>query len=272
MTVGFAELSRDMSLDQRIGADFGGHLIDESYSFYELQKEGDARVHAEKYLVGKASYSPLPIGTPMKRRPNYFLFKEENYTDIGGGYATVVRHFAKKPSNWFDYEEVECLLYDGSSTRFLTVTPEGYLRFATTTSRRGVNYDFVGSAPSLRSFGFSSRARRQMVFLCKATRYYLTLTELEEYVNNDFKANSGLNWFNGSLYGSVYPDGVGDNTFTTVSDGEGGTYEEPNFLFVNEPRWRIAEGDRTEGAIAPDSIKKWNGNIYEITRYTASLF
>ena len=102
-----AKITRDMTLDQKIGADFGGHILDPSFSFYQAQKEGDAQVHVQKVLVGKAAYTPLPIGSPMPIRPGLSLIKEDNYTDIGGGYATIHRHYAKRPLDWFDYEQLK---------------------------------------------------------------------------------------------------------------------------------------------------------------------
>lgn len=265
----FRVLPRDMNLSQRIGADFGGFILDQNHGFYQIQKEGDALVATEKVLVGKRAYRPLALGTPRKTDPSAFLIKEDGFSDIGGGYATVIRHYAKRPKNWFDYEPQECLLYDGSNQKFVIFqTSQGYIGFVNTTQQyRGVNYEFIGSAPSFRSFGYNSRARRQMTFLCKATRYYLTLDELNEYKNNDFSL-AGIAW-EGT---SIYPDGIADNTFTTYNDGEGGTYQKPNHLFVNEPRFRIhIDSEDSEGAIAPDRIKLWHGNIYELTRYVTSI-
>lgn len=262
---------QDFKTEEYMDANFNpfGTLLDKDFSFYQLQDEGDAFVYVEKYLVKKDIYTPRPLGYTRQDRPNCFLIKEVNFDDVGGGFATIQRHFARRPNSWFDYEKQDALLYDSTGGYRVYRVIDGQLRIVTDYVRAiGVNYDYgggvnpVGFAHWGRNIGFY---RRTMTFLCKAERYYLTLDELVEYESNDFK-RSGKEW----RYSSLYPDGLIDNTFTEISDGDGGTITFPDFIFFNEPRWST-EFEKVAGAIVCDKIAKWHGNLYEITRYTSPL-
>ena len=66
----------------------------------------------------------------------------------------------------------------------------------------------------------------------------------------------------------LYPDGLSDNLYLT-NNSTG--YKYPARLFVNAPRTSIGSGDATPVAIAPDKVTLWKPNIYEITRYEASI-
>ena len=78
-------------------------LIDSNHGHYYLQDHGDALVRTQKFLVPKKKYIPSPLG--QESRGRRFLIKEDQFTDIGGGYATFVRHIAQMPKPWFSFEE-----------------------------------------------------------------------------------------------------------------------------------------------------------------------
>lgn len=79
-------------------------LLDANAGFYEGQKEGQSYVYVERYAVKKTAYEPLPLGTQSEQRPDAYLVKETNYSNIGGGFITIDRHYAIKPG-FLDQEE-----------------------------------------------------------------------------------------------------------------------------------------------------------------------
>ena len=231
-------------------------LIDANFSTYQLQKEGNAQVFVEKYVIKKDSYIPYfpaPIGSFSQVHTEALLIKEDSFTDIGGGYATFLRHYARIPDSWFDYEQKNVLYY------FRNVRGGDV----------GINYDYpAGLLPvGFQGVGIIGASRRTINIIAKATRYYITQTVLESYINNDFiLPESGESW----RYSHLYPDAERENTYTTINQF-GKNYSVPSVLFVNEPRRRTSPTNPNEIAVAIDDIKKWQGNIYEVTRYTSQI-
>ena len=232
-------------------------LLDGNFSNYKLQKEGNAQVVVEKYAIKKDLYVPFflgAIGSGSRQRPDSVLIKEDGFTDIGGGFATFLRHFARIPDPWFDYEQKSVLFF--------------FQRFQGTPV--GINYDYgCGQLPvGFNECGFlTGYARRNVTIQAKATRYYLTQQTLESYINNDFiLPNSGASW----RYSHLYPDAELENTFTTITQF-GKPSSLPSYLFVNQPRVKTIKTNTNEMVMDVDSIKKWHGNIYELTRYTSQI-
>lgn len=231
-------------------------LIDENFSTYQLQKEGNAQVFVQKYVIKKDSYIPYfptPIGSFSEVHTQALLIKEDSFTDIGGGYATFLRHYARIPDSWFDYEPKSVLYYFRNNVGGAV----------------GINYDYgCGQLPvGFNGCGVIGFSRRNVTVLAKATRYYITQDVLESYVNNDFiLPQSGGGW----KYSHLYPDAQAENTYTTINQF-GKNYSVPSYLFVNQPRVKTVPTDSNEIALEIDDIKKWQGNIYEITRYTSQI-
>ena len=235
-------------------------LLDANHSVYYLQAEGDAKVYVEKWSVKKINYEPLPVGTRKSNNASASLIKEDSYTDIGGGICTFLRHYALTPVSWFDYESVQCLLYNSYGIS------QG--------NRVGINYDY-GGGQNPWGFGFfgflTGFYRRDMTFTAKATRYYVPADVFEtSYTDGKLTIENTQNY----LYSYIYPHGVSDNTVTTFENSSGSGYRIatlPNLLFFHEPRWVAIVGNATVGVVAPDRIVKWHNAFYEITRYTSNI-
>ena len=77
-------------------------LLDGSSAFSIQIPQGAGYVWTEKYAQKKNSYAPLAIGTESSVRANYYLVKEQNFRDIGGGFFTFDRLYANLPTTWAD--------------------------------------------------------------------------------------------------------------------------------------------------------------------------
>ena len=258
----------------------GADVIDANHSTYYLQDQGEARVKTQKLLVEKKYYKPSTLGTTLGRaNRDEILIKEDNFRDVGGGYATFIRHYAKIPKPWFSFEEKSALVYEGGQMI-------------------GINYDsFYGEKNAFGNTGFNYKGatRRNINFLAKATRYYVTKTTMDFYqlarysLQGDFVGQGTTEstfqviqylgvtiiieikgkGFEGSfLRPNMLGIGKGDNEFlidaTTKQDY-------PKRLYINAPLGTIQRGDNSECVIAPDRIRLWQAGIYEITRYTSSI-
>jgi len=213
--------------------------LDANFRTYFLQEKGNSVVNVEKWSVRKKDYFAGKLGRSRGRpHANQYLIKEDSFTDIGGGRMTFLRHFAQLPEPWFDYEQKSVRYYQGYTFS-------------------GVGYD---SKYGRHGFPYSAYATRNVPFVTKATRYYVTKSTMDAFLTNRYTLSgqfSNGNW--------LYPDGISDNLLTT----SGITY--PVRLFVNSPRVSLGSGDATPVAIAPDRVTLWKPNIYEITRYEASI-
>ena len=231
-------------------------VVDFNFSTYQLQQQGNSQVYVEKYLVPKDSYVPFQyakFGSTKRSRTNCILIKEDGFTDIGGGYATFLRHYARIPDTWVDYESKSVVYYFGGDGNV------------------GINYDYgCGSIPyGFANCGFLSGgfSRRNLTVVAKATRYYIPKYILDSYFNNQYiLPASGASW----LYNPVYPDAQIENDYTTTNVS-GLPKSIPSRLILNSPRKKTFKGNSAELVIATDRVKKWMGDIYEITRYTSQL-
>lgn len=222
--------------------DTSADRIDANFRTYFLQEKGNSIVNVEKWSVRKKDYSPSLLGK-ARGRPhlNQYLIKEDSFTDIGGGRMTFLRHYAQLPEPWFDYEQ--------KSVRYF----QGY-------TFSGIGYD---SKYGRYGFPYSSYAERNVPFVAKATRYYVTKLTMDFFITGRYTLGSPFsneNW--------LYPDGLADKSLLTNSSTG---YKYPARLFVNTPRVSLGSGDSTPVVIAPDRITLWKPNIYEITRYEASI-
>lgn len=255
-------------------------LIDPNHGHYYLQDHGDALVKTQKYLVPKKNYIPSTLGKESRGRR--FLIKEDQFTDIGGGYATFVRHIAQMPKPWFSFEEKTALVYEQGGMM-------------------GINYDsFTGeNAFGNTGFNYKGAIRRNLNYLAKATRYYVSKGLIDFYQANRYSldTNAETKWtgqgqveskfqiiyhlgvilireikgrgFSGSfLRPCMLGEGFGDNTFLIDPITK---QDYPEKLFVNAPLGTILKSNNSECVIAPDRIRLWQPGIYEITRYTASI-
>ena len=259
----------DLTQNQRVQRG-GDTIIDANHSSYKLQPEGNSLVYVEKVLIKKDNYKLPSLGRSKKDKIDCYFFKQDNFTDIGGGYATVLRHYARRPDPWFNFEPVTVLLYNGNPNIL------------------GINYDYGGG---FLPYGFSNLGflsyfyRRNFTYLAKATRYYLTKTEIEAYIDNNF----ALNFFGASgefHYSSIYPDARIPSFPSDASRGDGAiikintsnlgvskTLTFPEKLFVNPPRAKLSSSEEKsdEIVVAQDKISKYVGDIYEVIRHTASI-
>lgn len=216
--------------------------IDVNFQTYFLQEKGNSIVNVEKWSVRKKDYIPSILGRPRGRpHVNQYLIKEDSQTDIGGGRMTFLKHFAQMPEPWFDYEQKSVKYYQGSTFS-------------------GINYD---SRYGRYGFPYSAYAVRNVPFLVKATRYYVTTFTMFLYLQSRYTLSSQFstgNW--------LYPDGLADNIYLNDSYTQ---TKYPARLFVNAPRTSIGSADSTPVVVAPDKITLWKPSIYEITRYESKI-
>ena len=245
---------------------------------YYLQEQGDAQVVVEKFVQKKSFYTPATLGTPRQLNPNQYLIKEDGFSDIGGGMAQYFRHYASIPSPWFSFEEKSVLVYE-----------QGEMM--------GINYDSFQGRNGFGNVGFNYKGatRKNLNYLAKATRYYVTKETMDEYIEKRFSIDGSYTGqgttdsttkivyflgvilifrirgkgFTGSfLRPNMLGLGSGDNEF--LIDANTG-YDFPKRLYINAPLGTIIKNDNSECVIAPDRIRLWQPGIYEITRYTASI-
>lgn len=249
-------------------------IIDRDHGTYFLQEQGNALVNTEKHLVEKQYYRPSTLGISRGRsNPNQYLIKEDSFTDVGGGYATFIKHYAQIPEPWFDFEEKSVLVYQQGGSM-------------------GINYDSFYGTNGFGSygFGFSSSTRENINYLAKATRYYVTKTTLDfyqllKYSLQDGWAGSGslsgtstvisylgviIRFTSGSSFSGSFmrPNMIDDNVFLVNASTQ---QPYPAKLFLNAPLGTISKSDSRECVVAPDRVRLWQPNIYEITRYTSSI-
>ena len=235
-------------------------LIDPDHSTYQLQTQGNSQVYVEKYIILKKNYRPFlaaKLGSQTRRRMGCVLIKEDGFTDIGGGYASFLRHYARIPDSWFDYENVNVNFYfNGGSLAF--------------TKKVGINYDYGCSSTPV---GFSECGfalyyeNRNFTLRAKATRYYLDQATLEKYINNNFiYPDAAASW----RFNPIYPEAIQENDYTSVRIF-GDNRVLPSRLILNAPRTKVATTDSREAIVEVDNIKKWQASIYELTRYTSQL-
>ena len=215
--------------------------LDANFRTYFLQEKGNAIVNVEKWTAKKVDYQPSKLGK-ARGRPhlNQYLIKEDSFTDIGGGRMTFLRHFAQIPEPWFDFEQKSVLYYHNPSLVGINFD-----------SKYG-RYGWLNDTDSLKN----------VPFIAKATRYYVTKTTMDFYLATRYSLIGDFdnNW--------LYPHALIDNTFlTNASTG----YKYPAKLFVNNPRVLLGSADATPVALAPDKVTLWKPNIYEITRYESSI-
>lgn len=88
-------------------------LIDGSHSFSIQVDEGNGYTWTERYAQLKDYFTPLPlkqtivedgedviVWTQSNIRPGYYLSKEQNFRNIGGGFFEWDRIYANIPSTW----------------------------------------------------------------------------------------------------------------------------------------------------------------------------
>ena len=272
-----AEEETEIVYDLRVGDDNSiPALLDRNHSTYYLQDEGNALVQTEKYLVKKEFYRPRVLGS-ARGRPfvDQTLIKEDGFQDIGGGFCTFIRHFARIPDSWFDFEEKNVLVYESGNVM-------------------GINFDsFYGRGGyGNYGFGYAGSTKKNMTFLAKATRYYVTKQTLDSYQDNRYSLEGG--WAGsgdmsakttvqniggiiivttmGTTWSGSFlrPNMIEDNTFRADSTAiPPKTF--PNKIYLNSPLGTISKDDTRECVIAPDRIRLWQPNIYEITRYTSKI-
>jgi len=81
-------------------------LLDANAGNYSVLPNGKGIVHIEKYVIRKPFVNRQEIGTPSSVRPETFLVKETDYTDVGGGWFEFERHYANIPDPWFDFQVI----------------------------------------------------------------------------------------------------------------------------------------------------------------------
>lgn len=77
-------------------------LLDGNAGFANIVPQGSGYTWTEKYAQKKSAYEPITIGTESSIRNNYYLVKEQNFRDIGGGFFEFERVYANVPSTWED--------------------------------------------------------------------------------------------------------------------------------------------------------------------------
>jgi len=88
----------DMPLEANQGEE--ALLLDANAGFSIIVEQGAGYQWTERYAQLKASFQPLTIGTESTTHTNYFLVKEQNFTDAGGGFFEWDRLYANVPNTW----------------------------------------------------------------------------------------------------------------------------------------------------------------------------
>lgn len=81
-------------------------LLDANASNYSTLPNGGGIVFVERYAIRKPFASRQAINTPSTFRPETYLVKETNYTDVGGGWFEFERHYSEVPATWFDFKPI----------------------------------------------------------------------------------------------------------------------------------------------------------------------
>lgn len=77
-------------------------LLDGSAAFSIVVPQGAGHLWTERYAQKKTLFTPLAIGTESSVRTGYYLVKEQNFRDIGGGFFEWDRLYANVPNTWND--------------------------------------------------------------------------------------------------------------------------------------------------------------------------
>jgi len=77
-------------------------LLDGSAAFSIQVEQAAGYRWTERYAIRKQYYTPLAIGSESTIRPGYYLVKEQNFRDIGGGFFEWDRLYANIPQSWND--------------------------------------------------------------------------------------------------------------------------------------------------------------------------
>lgn len=81
-------------------------LLDANAGNYSTLPNGGGIVFIERYAIRKPFVRRQAINTTSNIRPETYLVKETNYTDVGGGWFEFERHYAEVPASWFDFQLV----------------------------------------------------------------------------------------------------------------------------------------------------------------------
>lgn len=97
-----------VKIDMPLAANFGNEplLLDASAGFAIIVEEGAGYRWVERYAQKKDQYTPLPIGTESTVRPGYYLTKEQNFRDVGGGFFEWDRLYANVPTAWSETQSL----------------------------------------------------------------------------------------------------------------------------------------------------------------------
>jgi hypothetical protein len=97
-------------------------LLDGSAAFSIQVEQAAGYQWTERYAIRKQYYTPLAIGSESTIRPGYYLVKEQNFRDIGGGFFEWDRLYANIPESWSDTRQ---FAFNYTSVREVITTSGG---------------------------------------------------------------------------------------------------------------------------------------------------
>jgi len=77
-------------------------LLDANASFSIVVPQGAGHLWTERYAQKKQAFTPLETGTESTTHGGFYLVKEQNFRDIGGGFFEWDRLYANVPTSWED--------------------------------------------------------------------------------------------------------------------------------------------------------------------------
>lgn len=77
-------------------------LLDANASFSIVVPQGGGHLWTERYAQKKQAFTPLETGTESTTHGGYYLVKEQNFRNIGGGFFEWDRLYANVPTSWED--------------------------------------------------------------------------------------------------------------------------------------------------------------------------
>lgn len=213
-------------------------LLDANAGNYSTLPNGGGIVFIERYAIRKPFVRRQAINTTSNIRPETYLVKETNYTDVGGGWFEFERHYAEVPATWFEFRELSISGVSATTVTRQEIPPplEGQdpLIQLTFTYRTIINSDNT----DVRLPVFARRNNFQASVVAKATKTYFLESQIESVIIRQPQSQVSV---------------------SSISIIEGQSEVDTSSIVV------------PEAVVAPDEINLHMGKIYERTRFTASL-
>lgn len=160
-------------------------LLDGSAAFSIQVEQAAGYQWTERYAIRKQYYTPLAIGSESTIRPGYYLVKEQNFRDIGGGFFEWDRLYANIPQSWSDTRQ---FAFNYTSVREVITTSGGETTIETFETSRSaqvstkVNHTYQLEYPETEAQSLSDPAYAEGVTIAAGTT--VRPKEVEVYLGN----------------------------------------------------------------------------------------